>query len=70
MGFTLDEDAVWSHFGTGGVAYGTTKSANIPLLKDGNPIVGKSGKPMNRALHVTVYRMESGKYELTCYKTW
>ena len=70
IGCTLDEDEVFTQFGTGGVSYGQTKSANIGLLKDGNPILGKSGKPLNRALRVVIYRMDSGKYELTVYKTW
>lgn len=70
MGYTLDEDAIHFKFGTGGISYGTTKSATIDLLKDGQPIVGKSGKPLNRALRVVIYRMDSGRYELTCYKTW
>ena len=69
-GYTLDDDAVFTQFGTGGISYGQTKSANIPLLKDGQPILSKSGKPLNRALRVSIYRMDSGKYELTAYKTW
>lgn len=66
----MDEDEVWSAFGTGGVSYGETKSGTIPLLKDDQPIVGKTGKPLNRAVHISLYRMPSGKYELTVYKTW
>ena len=70
IGCTLDEDELFTQFGTGGVSYGTTKSATIPLLKDGEPILSKSGKPLNRALRVVIYRMGSGNYELTVYKTW
>jgi hypothetical protein len=70
LGYTLDEDEVFTHFGTGGISYGVTKSANIPLLKDGKPILGKSGKPLNRYLSVQIYRMDSGRYELNVYKTW
>ena len=70
MGYTLDEDAISFKFGTGGISYGTTKSATIDLLKDGQPILNRAGKPMNRALRVVIYRMDSGRYELTCYKTW
>lgn len=70
LGYEVDEDSMFSNFGTGGISYETTKSANIELLKDGNPILGKSGRPMNRALSVSIYRMPSGKYELTMYKTW
>mgnify|MGYP003650346788 FL=1 len=69
-GYTVDEDDMNFQFGTGGISYGQTKSANIALLKDGQPILSKSGKPLNRALRVSIYRMDSGKYELTAYKTW
>ena len=70
IGCTLDEDEVFTQFGTGGVSYGQTKSAVIPLLKNGEPILSKSGKPMNRSLSVQIYRMDSGRYELNVYKTW
>jgi len=70
MGYELDEDDVNFQFGTGGISYGQTKSATIPLLKDGEPIMGKSGKPLNRAIRVSIYRMDSGRYELTAYKTF
>ena len=70
MGYELDEDAVWLEFGTGGISYGQTKSATIPLLKDGKPIMSKSGKELNRAISVSIYRMDSGRYELTAYKTF
>lgn len=70
MGYTLDEEELWLQFGTGGISYGQTKKATIPLLKDGEPILGKNGKVLNRSLAVVIYRMDSGKYELTLYKTW
>jgi len=70
MGYELDEDEVNFQFGTGGIPYEKTKSATIPLLKDGEPIMGKSGKPLNRAISVSIYRMGSGRYELTAYKTF
>jgi len=70
MGYELDEDAMWSKFGTGGVSYGETKQAIIPLLKDGQPILSKSGKELNRAMSINIYRMDSGRYELTAYKTF
>lgn len=70
LGCTLDEDEVWNRFGTGGISYGTTKHGVISLLKDGQPIVSKSGKPLNRGISISLYRMDSGKYELTAYKTW
>ena len=69
LGFTLDEDDMWV-FNGGGISYGQTKSRTVDLLKDGQPILGKTGKPLNRAVHISLYRMPSGKYELTVYKTW
>jgi hypothetical protein len=69
-GYTVDEEEMWRRFGTGGVPYETTKDGTISLLKDGKPILNKRGKPLNRAIHVSIYRMPSGSYELTCYKTW
>jgi hypothetical protein len=70
LGFEVDEDDMWTNFGTGGIPYETTKSANISLLQNGEPILDKRGKVGNRYLHVSIYRMSSGKYELTMYKTW
>ena len=70
MGYELDEDEVKFQFGTGGIPYEKNKSATILLLKDGEPIMGKSGKQLNRAIRVSIYRMGSGRYELTAYKTF
>lgn len=70
LGCTLDEEEVNMQFGSGGISYEQTKQATIPLLKNGQPIMGKGGKPLNRALRVVIYRMSSGMYELTYYKTW
>ena len=70
MGYTLDEDDVHFKFGTGGISYGQTKSAVIPLLKNGEPILSKNGKPLNRGVNIVIYRMDSGRYELTFYKTF
>ena len=70
LGFEVDEDDMFNNFGTGGISYGTTKSANITLQKDGKAVTSKGGKAMNRSIHVALYRMDSGKYELTAYKTW
>ena len=69
-GYTLDEDDIQFQFGTGGISYGQTKSSNINLLKNGQPILNKRGQEMNRAVHVSIYRMDSGTYELTVYKTF
>jgi len=70
MGYELDEDDMWSSFGTGGVGYGETKKGTIDLLKDGKPLLSKSGKPLNRGIQIVIYRMDSGTYELVWYKTW
>lgn len=70
LGFEIDEEAIWTSFGTGGISYETTKSANIPLLQNGQPILDKRGKEANRYIRVSIYRMPSGRYELTMYKTW
>jgi hypothetical protein len=70
MGLELDEEEMWTHFGTGGIPYGSTKSATIPLLNDGNPILDKRGNVANRAIRISIYRMDSGRYELIQYKTW
>lgn len=70
LGYSLDEEELQFQFGTGGISYGQTKSAVIPLLKDGQEIVGKSGKSLNRGISISIYRMDSGRYELTAYKTW
>jgi hypothetical protein len=70
LGFEVDEEAIWTSFGTGGISYETTKSANIPLLQNGQSILDKRGKEANRYIRVSIYRMPSGRYELTMYKTW
>lgn len=70
LGFEVDEEDMWINFGTDGISYGQTKSANIRLLQDGQPILDRRGKEMNRAIHVVIYRMETGRYELTAYKTF
>jgi hypothetical protein len=70
LGFEVDEQTIWTNFGTGGISYETEKSANIPLLQNGEPILDKRGKEANRYIRVSIYRMPSGRYELTMYKTW
>jgi hypothetical protein len=49
-------DKMW----TGGVAYGTT-------LSDTFPIKTIKGKNTRKVMVFTVYRLESGNYELNCY---
>jgi hypothetical protein len=70
LGFEVDEDAMFTQFGTCGIPYETEKSANIPLLMNGEPILDKRGREANRYIRVSIYRMSSGRYELTMYKTW
>ena len=44
----------------GGVTYGATVSRSFELLS-------LKGKPTRKGAHCVVYRMESGRYELTAY---
>ena len=70
-GYELDEQDIWTYFGTGGVPYGTTKSHNIQVVKNGEvPMNPRTGTPLNRSWHITIYRMESGKYEMVSYPTF
>ena len=70
-GYELDEEDIWTYFGTGGIPYGTTKSHNIQLLKNGEvPMHPRSGKPLNRSWHISIYRKENGKYEMISYPTF
>lgn len=45
---------MWDH-----VPYGETRSTSIELTKD--------GKESKKCLHVQLYRMDSGRYELNAY---
>lgn len=44
------------------VPYGGSMSYHLPL------IVTATGNPAKKWLHITLYRMDSGNYELTYYK--
>jgi len=70
LGVEIDEDALFNEFGTGGISYGQTKKGVIPVLQNGKPLMGKSGKELNRGIVIAIYRMDNGKYELVKYKTW
>lgn len=70
MGYELDEDGVFTSFGTGGVGYGESKSKTIGLLVNGEPIKNSKGKVLNRSVVISIYRIPSGKYELNYYKTF
>lgn len=47
-------------FGMGGISYGETKRKSFSLTKNGIPV-------LKRMMHVAIFRMDSGTYELTCY---
>lgn len=47
-------------FAFDGVKYGETKMANFPLDS-------YKGKPTKKGGHISIYRMESGRYEQTNY---
>lgn len=50
-------DNIWTEH----VSYGTTVKYDLPL------IVTKTGNPARKWLHISLYRMDSGRYELTFY---
>jgi hypothetical protein len=57
-GYTVNEpQSIWTEH----VAYGTTVHYNLPL------IVTRTGNPAHKWLHIALYRMDSGRYELTFY---
>lgn len=58
-GYEVDEDDMFTTFGTGGIGYEETKKGIISLYKN--------GKPARKALAIQIYRMPSGKYELNSY---
>lgn len=53
-------DSLREAFATGGVPYGTTRSESVA-------IESLKGKKTRKSFHVSLYRMRSGRYELTCY---
>jgi hypothetical protein len=59
--FDSQEANYWLAGFDGGVKYGETRRAALPVFK------WKGKLSYNRALTTVVYRMESGRYELTCY---
>jgi hypothetical protein len=64
-GYEIDEDDWFRQVATGGKytrsrpSIGKTHSFSVDLYKN--------GKPQRKALHFSVYGMESGRYELTAY---
>ena len=59
-GYQVDEEAIYINFGSGGVVYTETKRGSIPLWTE-------NGNESRKCLQISIYRMESGTYELTCY---
>jgi hypothetical protein len=59
-GAIINRDELDEAYSTGGVPYGTTREAHLPIefLKS---------KATKKHFHVSIYRMDSGRYELTCY---
>ena len=57
-GYTVNEpNRIWTEH----VSYGTTVHYHLPLIKT------STGNPARKWLHISLYRMDSGKYELTYY---
>lgn len=53
-------DSVWFNFGSDGISYGVTKKASIELMD-------YKGNISKKCLQISLYRMDSGTYELTAY---
>jgi len=57
-GYGIDDEQLFQ-FGVGGIPYGQTKRKSFEL--------NRNGEPAKNLLHVQIYRMDSGKYELNMY---
>lgn len=57
-GYEVDQDELFQ-FGIGGISYGQSKRYTFSLTQN--------GQPSRRVLVVSIYRMPSGRYELTSY---
>ena len=55
----LFPESIWTEH----VAYGTVVKYHLPLK------VKRTGNFAKKYLHITLYRMDNGKYELTYYKS-
>jgi len=60
-GFYIYNGDAFSSFIYGGVPYGKTIKESIELLDR------KTAKISKKYLHVQIYRMDNGTYELNCY---
>lgn len=64
-GFEIDEDDWWTQVSLGGKYHrlrpsvGKTHTVTLGLIKN--------GKPQKKQLHISIYGMPSGNYELTHY---
>jgi hypothetical protein len=58
-GFEVNDEDIPQQFLDGWVGYENNKSASMPIYKN--------GKEQRKALQISIYRMPSGKYELTHY---
>jgi hypothetical protein len=56
----LNEQELREGFAFGGMRYNETKMGHAPLESYAN-------KPTKKYAHVTIYRAESGRYEVTAY---
>jgi hypothetical protein len=61
-GYEIDEIELERSFGTGGVDYGKSKRAIIPINK-----IVSTGTAKRKGCVIVLYRMDSGRYELTLY---
>lgn len=59
MGYEVDKDDIWRYFGEGWVGYENYRRGIITLYKN--------GMEQRKGLVISLYRMPSGKYELTTY---
>ena len=59
MGYEVDKDDIWRYFGQGWVGYENDRRGIITLYKN--------GVEQRKGLVIVLYRMPSGKYELTTY---
>jgi hypothetical protein len=60
-GYDVDEDDIWMKISVGEGRPKVGKSQTVSLT------LYKNGKEQRRALHISVYAMEGGQYELTHY---
>ena len=62
MGYVVDEDDWFREVTTGAGKPAVGQSHNIKSIG-----LSRDGKPQRKALHIQIYGMESGRYELNYY---